>query len=275
MTKFEEAVRATSSGHTDKWVEAKIRVMLRKNPELPFQRHAEGQTLLHHAVRSPRISVVRMLVRKGADTNAITSDGDSPLGLLNWRIGGDEALCHRYLIRHGAKYTEREMIAEMIDDGDTHGVITRIRAKPKLVNTWLKPRWPLLHYAAAYAQEVDIVVKLIELGANVNLPNEAGLTPLHRAARRSQPELFDAASSIIRLLISNGAKINAQDEQGRSPLHEAACCISAEPMKLLLELGADINQQDKIGTTPLYWVYACRFLGWRSLAKYLKSVGAK
>lgn len=86
---------------------------------------------------------------------------------------------------------------------------------------------------------------LMRMGADVNLPNEQGTTPLHLAATYSRS---DVASS----LIASGAQINAQDRHGRTPLHCAVASGAKGVFQILLtSRNLKINHQSIDGTTSL------------------------
>jgi len=70
-----------------------------------------------------------------------------------------------------------------------------------------------LHMAVA-AGNMSLTTLFIAKGADVNVRNESGATPLHEAARRGYKE-------IVEFLIEKGAQINAKDEDGMTPLAEA------------------------------------------------------
>jgi len=56
---------------------------------------------------------------------------------------------------------------------------------------------------------------LIEAGANVNVQDDFGGTPLYLAIVRENLEL-------VKILVENGADVNLKDSKGRSPLFYAA-----------------------------------------------------
>jgi hypothetical protein len=91
-----------------------------------------------------------------------------------------------------------------------------------------------------------VVRLLLEHGADPNIKNENGRTPLHWAAREDHVE-------VARLLLEHGADPNIQDKDGLTPLHVAAFYGHVEVVELLLEHGADPNIQDKYGDTLLHW----------------------
>lgn len=96
----------------------------------------------------------------------------------------------------------------------------------------------------------ELVRKLIDLGADVNLPAElTGFTPL-------MASLHNIA--ITELLIEKGADIEAKDDDGINALVYAASFNNEEMVKFLLEKGADANtvceiknEHTDISPTPL------------------------
>ena len=84
----------------------------------------------------------------------------------------------------------------------------------------------------------------MEYGANPNLQDEHGFSPLHRAIFTSTDESVD----IAKILIAYGADINAQDKCGNTPLHKAN---SIETIKLLLGEGARITIENRDWQLPL------------------------
>lgn len=53
-------------------------------------------------------------------------------------------------------------------------------------------------------------------------------------------------------LLANGADPNIPDLQGKTPLHHAAVCFWEEPVENLLQAGANIHSADHEGSTPLH-----------------------
>jgi ankyrin repeat protein len=116
---------------------------------------------------------------------------------------------------------------------------------------------PLLR--AAKAGDVEAVRLLLEHGANPNLPNIQGITPIMAAAGlgsneidtrgrfKTQPDLV----ACVDLLVKAGADVNAHDNNGATALHGAALFGYDEVVKDLVAHNADVNAKDKKGMTPL------------------------
>lgn len=99
---------------------------------------------------------------------------------------------------------------------------------------------------AAFRGETAAVRALLDEGADANVKNEAGATPLMRAVYH-----IDTAA----LLLDRGANVNAKSDDGRTPLLIAAGLSDAAAIvKLLLDRGADpsATAPGLVGpTTPL------------------------
>ena len=102
-----------------------------------------------------------------------------------------------------------------------------------------------LHLFASAGWEPAAEV-LLELGADINVRDSQGNTPLHDAFLKKDNKY----KVIIELLIDKGADINAQNYEGNTPLHSALVNYDYDTASLLINMGADINIPNKLGTTP-------------------------
>ena len=100
-----------------------------------------------------------------------------------------------------------------------------------------------LHYAARrgiYTWTKD----LIKAGADVNVRNQHGQTPLIVAT-------FHENIPIMDLLIDKGADVNDRDVNSERALHCAVRKISRNTVEMLIHKGANVNARNKYAQTPL------------------------
>jgi hypothetical protein len=91
---------------------------------------------------------------------------------------------------------------------------------------------------------VELVKKLINKGANVNLPSYTGSTPLGSSMKNIE---------IAKLLIENNADINYKYDNNVSYLMMASFFQYYDFVKLLLQNGAHVNDVDNKGWTALFY----------------------
>jgi ankyrin repeat protein len=102
--------------------------------------------------------------------------------------------------------------------------------------------------------------------ADHELPQEVGITPLHRAA-------WEGDSQKVTELLSSGVDPNIQDRDGYVPLHDAALQGHVEIVSILLQAGALVDIQDKdFQYTPLH--DAARY-GYNKVLTVLLNAGAR
>ncbi len=120
--------------------------------------------------------------------------------------------------------------------------------------------------------------RFIKKGADVNLPNEQGLTPLHIACGFGGPMPYGGVKEFMNrldekflhdtiemrtLLLDHGANINAVQSpdvpgsSGFTVLHFACSHLAdlkVDIIRFLVERGADVNAKSKEGHTPFYYI---------------------
>jgi len=166
-----------------------------------------GETLLHAAVSNNHKEIAELLIKEGADVNAVAMDDvfseKTPLDAANNHNQGAVAVLLR---KHGGKTREElEAPIDAAKKGDIETVKQHL-ATGADVNYRNKNGDTLLNYAALLGHK-EIVELLIENGADMNAKGLADWTPLHLAAQNKQEQ-------IVQLLIANGAEVNPYTSPG-------------------------------------------------------------
>ena len=92
---------------------------------------------------------------------------------------------------------------------------------------------------AMIAWHPEILGWMIERGADVNLKDKHGITPLH---------LWYSMENVALTLIDNGADVNAQDENGNTPFHRGIG-LTEKIVNRMICAGADFTIKNKEGVS--------------------------
>lgn len=161
------------------------------------------------------------------------------------------------------------LLAQMIGSGDPillAYVRQKISADPALAHERYSGR-TLLHGAAA-AGNLTIVKLLLHLGADPNVTDDGGHTPLYCLANQCK----SGGGDVVRAFIQAGANVDARDGVKHcTALHMAARRGSVAIAEALLDCGAAIDVKDSLGDTPLRRAVNC---GKIDVARLLLSRGA-
>jgi len=107
---------------------------------------------------------------------------------------------------------------------------------------------------AVYLKQPEIIAALVAKGADVNAPSETGdggnpAPPIFMAIKTGN-------LALVQQLIAAGANVNVLDGQGSTPLHRAVLVQPAEYatslVTTLLRAGADANAMRPNGGAPLH-----------------------
>lgn len=107
-------------------------------------------------------------------------------------------------------------------------------------------------HVAIMEQEILKAKHLIRSGEDVNTPNKQKQTPIFSACSDRKRGL-----DLVKDLFENGADINVIDNNGQSPLHMAVMANNYKNVKYLLEQGADILIRDNFNNDALSLAAIC------------------
>ena len=230
-------------------VEALLAVGADVNLALP-----DGTSPLHLAVVNARYDVAAQLLRHGADADA-AGPGWTPLHQLVWTRRPNRHFNNpaafptgtvtdldlaRALVAHGADVDARQT-AEPRDG--YRNQLNRTGATPFLL--------------AAKAVDLDMMLLLLDLGADPITANEDGTTALLVAAgvgiwsSSESPGSAEEALEAVKLMVALGDSVATVDANGDAALHGAVMRGSPELVLYLLEHGAALDPVNERGWTPL------------------------
>ena len=105
-----------------------------------------------------------------------------------------------------------------------------------------------LHKAIAAFSTADVAKHLLEHGADPNVQNILGETPLHRAMWMTGSS---ARFERVKLLLDYGANPNLQSSRGNTMLHCASIHGAPDLIPMLVDAGGDGSIRDRFGDPPL------------------------
>jgi ankyrin len=213
-------------------------------------RNKNGETALlrvaQYAQGKESLDLADQLLKSGADPNAATNDGRTPL--INAIGSGNKAMVEKLLAAGGDINARSTNTTALIAAGG------RIELLKLLLEHKADPNLTTDNGQTALEQvvrlgNVEAARLLLDAGAKV----DAGLSgrdgPLHNAASMGNYDL-------VQLLLSKGADANARGQGGRTPLHAIASAGRSNDAgrlngaKLLLEFGAKTDTINSQGQTP-------------------------
>lgn len=194
-------------------------------------------------------SVVDKVLKLGADVDAVDEDGYTPLFLA---LDGNNFYTARKLIAAGCD------VNHVSGAGETPILICArqsvlngmgVLLDSNRVDLSCRYKSNTAFYYAVHFDDISLLKRLIEQGADINSQNKDNRTPLMRAIKRSKIET-------MQFLLENNANVNLVDSFNNTALHLASYsfvrhyCIS-NIIYLLMQKGCDINAKDNDGNTPL------------------------
>jgi ankyrin repeat protein len=242
-----------------------------------------GLTPLLFAARENCLACLPVLLEAGADVNATTPDGISPvvLALINGHFDVAGALLDAGTDPNLADYTGRTALYAAID---FNTMVKSNRPAPKVLENRLTGL-DVARLALAHGAEVDAQLKrLPPYRAKLDRGNDTmlggGTTAFLRAAKAgdvpamklllehgADPTLAPTRSGINPLMAAAGLGTAEQDTTGRAKTQAQAI----EAIQLLLDLRIDIDTQARDGQTALH---GAALQGYDDVIRFLASKGA-
>ncbi|XP_059489715.1 uncharacterized protein LOC132204878 [Neocloeon triangulifer] len=192
-----------------------------------------GRTALHWAAFRGHVTMIKFLLSKGADVNALDNDYNTPLTLAAY-FSNEEM--RRPGVDSGADLSAVDI------DGDDVSRLVYFNGKLNDIN-YLTP------LGTAASCEFETATRaILERGADVNKRNKSCATALTISTVANNHKLMKI------LLQHPGVEVDATDPDGMTSLHYAAACGLYDAITILLKNNAEINLQDNFGRTALHRV---------------------
>ncbi|KAI6171416.1 Kallikrein-4 [Aphelenchoides bicaudatus] len=241
------------------------KALIAKDPSIVNATDKYHETPLHMAASNGQCDIVKLLLDKGADVNALANFDDDnstnppSVSALYWAASYGYIKCVWVLLEKGANTSHQDRYGytalNIASKFGYYEVVKALIAKdPKLVNVTDKHHWYPIHFAARYGH-CDIVKLLVDNGADVNALSKftnddsttsPSVSALYWAARYGHAEC-------VKILLEKGADVNQQTHSGQTALHIASQLGKYDVVKLLVKKNPKlINATDKNHWYPLH-----------------------
>ncbi|XP_062620362.1 ankyrin repeat domain-containing protein 17-like [Saccostrea cucullata] len=222
-----------------------VEKMAQNKVNISFPKGFEDEMPLHFAIKNGHTEIVKYLVERGSETNALDFRRNTP---LFYALENDKIEIVEFLVGHGAEVNVPDFLNETplckaSENGQTKIVefLVGHGAGVNFFNFWKET--PLSK--ASENGHTEIVEFLVGNGGEVNASDFRKETPICKASKNGHTNIF-------RYLVEHGANVNIDISEGRSLLSMASKNGHTEIVEYLVGNGAEINVFDSRKETPLY-----------------------
>ncbi len=253
---IKELVAAARSSDAQALQNVLERVADKGNVDINTKEEHSGVTALHQAAILGTPETVKQLLNAGADPNVKDAEGSTPLhGAARW---GKTEIVYMLLGAGAALNPKNNRDKTPLDWAlDNRQLETAKILQIRTVKTFLegpvaqdginvdfqdeKGRTAL--YQVARQGLVGLTQKLLDAGANPNIPDTFQGYPLEQAISQGHAD-------VVKALLKGGADFHSKDAGDDTPLHDAARSGRADIAKILLDAGANVMIKNRRGETP-------------------------
>ncbi|KAF9893577.1 hypothetical protein FE257_010889 [Aspergillus nanangensis] len=228
--------------------EATVPLLVKNKVDVNNRNIHTGETALHLAVEWRRPRIILFLLERGASIDMTNEDGFTPLQLATL-IDNCEAVS--LLLQRDAQVDLRSLsgfTALQLAAQKKHWVaFDLLLIGGADINTWNKSGDSLLHEEARNLDTRAVASKLLDQGANIEVRNSQGYTPLQCAAMCGNRNMF-------LFLLERGAKLDVETPKGETILHLTPP-VNQEGLDILkvsLAYGLSVTAVSSQGWTPLH-----------------------
>lgn len=224
-----------------------VEFLLQKGARNLASENLYKHSALHYAAFHGYDTIVEILLENGYDINA-HGDGilsETPLHCAATLSGNESTV--GLLLSRGAQpnpqdFNGRTPLHNAANSANVLGIEVILKAAS--MDAFLDAGIRAALCVAADNGQFSIAWQLLRGGADPNIPDDDGWTPLHRAAHCGR-------KAIVELLLEYGANIEARDTLEETPLFEAVKRDKHDVVKLLVEAGADVASVNRKGVSVM------------------------